>query len=275
MSAPRWITKFEIKPGSWVYVPSAESEIEGRQITEIIRKRWTPPSHFYHLNAGGHVKALQAHLKNRAFACIDIKDFFGSIGRSRITRALTGKVSYEQARSMAKRSTVPVENKPHSHALPFGFTQSPILASICLENSALGKTLRQITNSRVIEATVYMDDIVLSSDDPVLLEKSFDDVIAATKRSSFLVNEKKTQPPSPIITTFNIELSRDCMKITEKRLAELIANYWSSTNNFQKDGILNYIVSVNPLQASCFLGEKDHNIGSLPPVTDWSLIRLA
>lgn len=90
---PFWIHKFEVKPGSWVYIPSTATRTCGERIAKQVKSVWHAPDYFYHLNQGGHVKALQSHLNDKYFASIDISDFFGSISRSRITRTLKKKLA--------------------------------------------------------------------------------------------------------------------------------------------------------------------------------------
>ena len=49
--------------------------------------------------------------------------------------------------------------------LPFGFIQSAILASICLDKSSLGIFLKRIKRDKSLSLSVYMDDILISSND--------------------------------------------------------------------------------------------------------------
>jgi hypothetical protein len=134
---PEWSKRFELKPGRWVYVPTAETRKLGREIKLAIERRWTPPPYYFHLRRGGHVQALSSHVGNYIFARLDIQNFFGSINRTRVTRCLTSKFGYKQAREWANASTV-VDRDTKRSFVPFGFVQSPIVASLCLSESALG-----------------------------------------------------------------------------------------------------------------------------------------
>src|SRR5262245_45013433 len=139
MPAPKWSTKFPLKPGKWVFVPTNETVKVGREIKKAVEKYWKKrPRYFYHLRAGGHIAALRSHLGNSTFVRLDITDFFGSINRSRITRCLVPMVGFKKAREWANASTVIDPGNPKRWIVPFGFVQSPILASLCLEQSALG-----------------------------------------------------------------------------------------------------------------------------------------
>ncbi len=125
-SSPRWISKFQIKPNSWVFVPTEEMIQYGLNLKQSIQKHWTPPDYYYHLRNGGHVKALKIHTESQYFIFLDIKDFFDSINRSRITRCMKKYFGYDKAREIAIGSTVKSNKK---FILPFGFVQSPIIAS--------------------------------------------------------------------------------------------------------------------------------------------------
>lgn len=72
---PRWIHKFELKPNSWVFVPSEISIQEGREIKAKVEKIWQPSGAYFHLKAGGHVAALRCHMKNTSFLRLDIEIF--------------------------------------------------------------------------------------------------------------------------------------------------------------------------------------------------------
>ncbi len=93
-----WSHRFEVKPDRWVYNPTSESGESGQQINKLLNKSWKKPSYYYHLRNGGHVEAIKIHLEHRYFATIDISDFFKTISRSRIRRALKPIVGYENAR---------------------------------------------------------------------------------------------------------------------------------------------------------------------------------
>jgi hypothetical protein len=78
----KWLHKFELKPGRWVFVPTPETVAAGKKIKEDISKLWHPPSFYYHMQKGGHVSALRAHINNENFMHFDIKNFFGKINRT-------------------------------------------------------------------------------------------------------------------------------------------------------------------------------------------------
>lgn len=246
---PTWDSKFELKPGTWVFVPTKASVTDGNLIKDVINRSWTPPNNYCHLHAGGHIKALKSHLNNSVFAHLDIQDFFGSINKTRVTRCLKGLFSYANARTIASLSTV-VHPDTKKIILPFGFVQSPILASLCLAKSALGSCMRELPKRYTdLVVSVYVDDIILSCNDEATLNQATTEVKQCAKRSGFALNLKKEEGPAPKITAFNIEISNLSLEVTPTRYAEFVSAFTESTIFAQREGIRNYVNSVNLAQA--------------------------
>lgn len=242
---PAWSSKFELKPGTWVFVPTEASIKTGRELKLELEQKWHAPEFFFHLRAGGHVKALQAHLGNTSFARLDIKNFFGSINKTRVTRCLKSIFPYSKARELANISTVlhPVEGNP---ILPFGFVQSPILASLCLHRSALGQYLQTLSKRKDIVISVYVDDIILSANSEHVLTVALAEIKSRAARSGFILNVDKESPPAPQVTAFNIELSNASMTIEPGRWAQFVDSFREAVNENVRLGIHTYVASVNP-----------------------------
>ncbi len=104
--------------GKHVFVPTERCERKGRRIIGHFRGV-SFPDHFYRYRAGGHVAALHAHLENRFFFKIDIKSFYYSIARERVTRALR-RWRFQGARTHAMWSCVanPVAGAHPRYVLP-------------------------------------------------------------------------------------------------------------------------------------------------------------
>ena len=164
MSA-KWLYRFELKPGRWVFVPSIDSVNLGREIKERLEQAWKIPKYHYHLRSGGHLSALRSHLQHAVFIRVDLRDFFGSLNRTRVTRSLKPFFGYDTARHWANASTVkhPIDSK--RTIVPYGFVQSPIVASVCLRYSALGKYLQSLQKRDDLALSVYVDDIIISTDE--------------------------------------------------------------------------------------------------------------
>ncbi|HHQ4467759.1 TPA: reverse transcriptase domain-containing protein [Aeromonas veronii] len=254
MNEPRWQLKFEVKPGSWVYVPTIEIAKQGRKLHQGLWSKYQKiiPKNYFHLRLGGHLSALHHHLDDHFFCHLDISNFFGSISRTRITRALKDKLGYDIARNIAKLSTVPVSNnQPFSHCLPYGFIQSPIIASICLAQSHLGESIIKIENKCDVRISLYMDDLIVSGKDLTKTITAFETLKVSAHRSHFTLNEKKECTPNTLIECFNIRLSHQHISLTKDRMHQFVLQHVQGNEHVQ-DGILSYIQSVNPMQIPIF-----------------------
>jgi hypothetical protein len=245
---PKWSSKFELKPGRWVFVPTPDSVVTGKKIKRAIEKCWHPPSYFFHLKAGGHVEALRSHLRHDNFLRIDIQDFFGSISRTRATRCLKDKFGYTVARAYANASTVPDPAVEKRIIIPFGFVQSQILAAVCLAESALGVYLEKLSRKPSIAVTVYVDDIIISTSDAALLDQVLQDIENAAEKSHFVLNTGKQEGPASAITAFNIVLAKGSMSVDADRYKRFEEALAEATSEHQRRGIISYIGSVNVAQ---------------------------
>lgn len=220
--------------------------------------------------------ALRAHLASTWFVKLDIADFFGSVSRSRIARLLKEFAPYRDALRMATSSTVRHPTEVDRLMLPYGFVQSPVIASLALAKSALGKYLRTLHSEQDLVVTVYMDDVIVSSVDEFRLADVAQKLNALAKRSRFEPNADKTHGPLSKLSAFNIELTDSAMAIAPSRLDQLKSVLEESTNRFQIDGIRSYVKSVNEEQAAEFgdplagtdtepHGTSKEDPGNLPP----------
>lgn len=245
-----WIEKFEVKPGRWIFVPSEKGRAVGDQIKTEISRRWTSPDYMYQTRPGGHIAALKKHLPNSSFVRLDIKDCFGSINRSRVTRCLKKLVGYQQAREWAKMSVVRSPTDPLKWVLPFGFVQSPILAALCLSESALGSCLRKIHQMPNVVLTVYVDDIIVSTNENFLSQLIRENIEAAISHSGLEINTDKSMGPCSSITAFNIVIGHQKLIVHPDRMSQFSAVINSSTNPARVNGIRSYVRSVNSGQIS-------------------------
>jgi hypothetical protein len=245
----KWDTRFQLKPGTWVFVPTDEARELGYVIKELVEARWRPPKNYFHLTNGGHVRAISSHVHNTTFAHLDIQDFFGHINASRVTRWLTPLAGYAKAREFAKASTVPHPNHGGT-MLPFGFVQSPILASLCLFHSALGRCLVELPRKLGVVVSVYMDDIILSASDHSVLEQAVKMVEESAARSGLPLNPDKHEGPAAGITAFNIALAHQSLRINDERWNSFLTEFQASDNESVRRGIHSYVNSVNVGQAN-------------------------
>lgn len=231
-------------------MPSEEATELGRQVKGALEPLWKKPDYYFHLRPGGHVAALKSHIGSRQFLHLDIENFFGSINRTRVTRCLKPLVGYRQAREWATGSTVKAPNNSRVNFLPYGFVQSPLLASICLRESALGRVLHRLRYTNGIAVSVYVDDIVVSTSegDMSAIQK---DISVAAQRSAFVLSAIKQQGPGPEVQAFNIDLRHKLLSVSASR----IAKFWETMSHpdataESRKAIIAYVASVNPSQAA-------------------------
>jgi hypothetical protein len=211
-----------------------------------VLRRWRVPPYFYHLRKGGHLAAVKAHLHNRCFTTLDISGFFDSVTRSKIYRALCGiGIDRQRAWDIARDSTVGKTKRNFS--LPYGFVQSPALASLTLDRSALGRLMKVFARSNHTRLSCYVDDVVLSGVEYDAVESGRLALIDAARLSNFVINTTKSQRPAPQIAVFNIVLSNGEMALTSDRMHQFERDLIHTTPSGAA-AILAYR-SVNPLQA--------------------------
>lgn len=245
----KWTHRYQLKPGRWVFAPTDEAKKTGAHIKRSVASHWKPPSFYYHLRNGGHIAAVRSHELSRFFFRADLDDFFGRVNRSRVTRCLKHWFSYAEAREMASESVV---KRPGETAfvLPYGFVQSPILASLALEKSKLGALLRSLHGGRDFTVSVYVDDIIISGHDEARLKGAAIQLDHVASVSHFPLSTGKTEGPASGVTAFNIELSHMMLRITDARLAALRNDYQATESAYCKAGIVSYVESVNPDQVA-------------------------
>jgi hypothetical protein len=246
----KWVHRFERKPGRWVFQPSDEARAEGAEVKALIEAHWRLPRYYYHLREGGHVAALRKHQRSELFIKADVADFFGSVSRSRICRLLKADFGHKEALRMATASTVRHPEDPQRRMLPYGFIQSPLLASLAMSRSALGALLERLHRERGLVVTVYVDDIIVSGRNVERLQEVLGELKVAAARSRLFLNESKEHGPSPVIEVFNIKLAVGHeLEVLPGRLNDFARILAASTSPQKRNGILGYVSSVNFTQA--------------------------
>lgn len=207
--------------GKWIYVPNGYCERRAKQVLNFFRRSVEFPNYFYHYKSGGHVAALHDHLKNDFFFKIDIQNFFYSIARNRVQRALASR-GMRGAPTYAKWSTVrsPYESGPR-YVLPIGFWQSPHIASLVLMQSPVFDAMERARNNGVL-VSVYLDDIIGSHSDEGVLRVAYEDVRQACEAATLVPNGDKLAPPSKAIVAFNCNLTHGAAKVTDERIARFV-----------------------------------------------------
>lgn len=203
--------------GKHFFFPSERGRRIGEDIKQRVENAYRFDDFYYHLRRGGHVEALHAHRANTYFCKIDLENFFYSVARIRVVRALRS-IEIPRATHYGKWSCVKNPYDGPSYALPYGFVQSPILATLVLATSEIGCTLHRFAENLTV--SVYVDDILLSSNDPQLLQARFKELLQAVDNAGFSVNANKRIAPRRDMTVFNCILRNGETIVTPDRAEE-------------------------------------------------------
>ncbi|ATU95421.1 hypothetical protein B5P45_22125 [Phyllobacterium zundukense] len=210
------------KNGKPIYAPNPFGEKLGIDIKRQVNKAYKFDSFIYHFKDGSHVVALHKHRANNFFCRIDIARFFYNVQRNRLKRVLKD-IGIFRAEYYAKWSTVKNPFAGGGYVIPYGFVQSPILATLVLARSAIGDYLRGLDPT--ITVSVYMDDICLSGNDEAALQVAFDGLLAAAHVAGFELNDDKTRPPAPQIDIFNCTLENGKTEVLPERIDKFYAEF--------------------------------------------------
>ncbi len=228
------------KAGKPYFCPSPLGRKIGDDIKAQVEAAYQFEEFVYHLRNGGHVAALHSHRRHALFARVDIRRFFYSIARSRVQRALTS-AGIIRARHYAKWSCVKNPYGNPTYSLPYGFVQSPILATLVLMESGVGGFLRQAHLDPDLIVSLYMDDIALSSDDAGKLDAAFRELLAKLREAHFEVSDNKVREPSPAMDLFNCDLRTGHTEVRQDRVDEFLSVTRSQPS---LEGFVRYQLSV-------------------------------
>lgn len=231
-----------LKKEKWYYAPSNKGREIGKDLKEKVESVHDFDEFFYHLNEGGHIAAMHAHRDHRYFCRIDIERFFYRIQRNRVGRALR-TIGIASAENYSKWSTVKDPYGEFNYVIPYGFVQSPILATLVLSLSNVGKALRAMPNE--IGKSVYMDDITLSADDKDTLESKFNCIIQLLEESHFSVSTPKLRPPQLVIDVFNCDLKQGSAVVQLQRIDKFYSEPKSQQSQEAFEGYCNRVVQGN------------------------------
>lgn len=272
MSFPLWSHRYKSKKGKWIYIPTDECRIKWANIIRLLSTFWHSPSYFYHLQKGSHIAAIKLHLYNgsdlrqiknsRYFSYFDITNFFGSINKNKIIKATKCFVGYQMAKDIANASTV-TNIGSSEKVLPFGFVQSPLIGSIVLDQSYLGRELSKLSKLHNLKLSVFVDDIIISSDNKKLIQSASERILKAIEKSNLHLNQEKSSICNGSMKVFNIFAKYNCLYLTEHRLtvfAEKLIN--NSSDYFVVEGIVNYMKMVSPHQSKRLIKEIVCEIGT-------------
>lgn len=216
---PNYAYRYERK-GKPVFVPSGIGRRIGIELKAAVENAFKFEPTYFHLRSGGHVAAMHHHRDSQFFARIDISNFFYSVSRRRVKSALD-RVGIAKADFFSKWSTLANPFDGPAFVLPYGFVQSPILASLVLATSDVGEHLRGLPAS--VSASVYMDDISLSSDIKGDLQIAYQSTLDVLTGDGFAVSAAKLRPPASAIDLFNCDLSHGRSSVRDERIEDFLS----------------------------------------------------
>ena len=208
------------KNGKWFYAPTEKGCDIGEDLKEQVEQAHAFDGIYYHLHKGGHVAALHEHRPHQFFCRVDIERFFYRITRNRVARALRS-IGIIRAERYAKWSTVKDPFGEFNYVIPYGFVQSPVLATLVLDRSDVGEFLRSLPAG--IGRSVYMDDIVLSGDDLNTLDTHFDMLKSELVRANFNLSQRKIRSPRKAMDVFNCDLETGQSVVQQDRREKFYA----------------------------------------------------
>lgn len=237
--------RFELRPGKYVFIPTEESLAFGQELGKTISKRWQPADYFYHIGKrGGHVAALRPHLNQKYRASVDLRNFFGTVTRTKVQRSLR-RIGFSNRRALDAATNSCVEHQGKKF-LPYGFVQSMLLATLAFETSFVGSQIPLIKSSGVT-LTMYVDDIIMSADSDGLLTGAFESLLSAIPASGFEVSRTKLSLPSGQVEAFNCLVEENDMHVSEHRM-KLFEEQLKVASKFGRESILRYVGVIDPDQ---------------------------
>lgn len=252
---------FEVRPGKPVFIQRKDSLGQGKRLTTAIEEKYQPCDLFFHFRKrGGHVAAMKRHLGNAYFSRFDLEDFFGHVTRTKIVRALRKLGwSHKEAFSDAVDSVVVLNAQ---RVLPFGFHQSPLIATLVLEQSLLGGFLQRQADTG-LTVSIYMDDILISGNDQALLAEASTELVEVAASAGFPVSTKKQAVALEEASVFNCIVSQDSVRFLDHRMRQFLADH-EATSDLGKQAIEAYIHAVSEDEHEAFLsklGQPDNPEG--------------
>jgi hypothetical protein len=250
MASHNYEYRYELRPDRFVYIQRKDARVRAKAIIRSVLKRYKPHRIFYHIERqGGHIAALRLHQNSAFFSRFDIQNFFGQVTRTRVSRSLKA-VGFSSNRSfdIAVESVVVESSRK---VLLYGFRQSPLLATLSLEQSLLGSVLKQLYNEGLL-VSVYMDDILVSGPSAVALETASQRVLEAALHSGFPLSQEKRAIAVQGIDSFNCHVESSSLTVLDERMDRFLDDHNVATNG-GKGAIEKYINAVSPSELARFL----------------------
>lgn len=233
--------------GKFIFVPNAGCVRRGEHLLRFFAKTKFP-DYFFHYRSGGHIAALHQHQHGNFFFKIDIQNFFYSIARERVFRALRDW-NFRPGGNYARWSCVrnPYPTGPR-YVLPIGFVQSTLLASLALMQSPIDAAIRRAEQNGVF-VSVYLDDFIGSHGDEDVLRAAYEDILQSCEDARLTTNAQKLASPSGAIVAFNCDLAHGKVAVTQERVQRFIAQGRSAASKAAFDQYRARVTVVAPDRA--------------------------
>ncbi len=176
-------------------------------IIKQVFKKYSPHRIFFHLERrGGHIAALRLHKNSAFFSRFDVTNFFGQVTRARVARSLRA-IGFNPKRAFdIAMGSVVVENG--RKVLPYGFRQSPVLATVAFEDLAEAGLL----------VSVYVDDVLISGEFKDVLEEASETILKAAHLSGFPLSAEKCAIAAASVDSFNCHIEKSKISVLEERM---------------------------------------------------------
>ena len=166
--------------------------LEAKVALKLLRLRlqqvldYTPPPHVFGYVAGrGIVGSASVHLGQEKILTVDLRDFFGSVGTTRVRLVL------EQAGLEQELIEVLLRVLLVRETLPAGFSTSPYLSNIVFH--AADCALAEYCSEHVLNFSRYADDLTFSGPREKISDGLRTDVSDVLGREGWSVNSSKTR----------------------------------------------------------------------------------
>ena len=127
--------------------------------------------------------------------------------------------------------------------LPYGFRQSPVLATVAFEYSYLGSALKDLAEAGLL-VSVYVDDVLISGEFKDVLEEASETILKAAHLSGFPLSAEKCAIAAARVNSFNCHIEKSKISVLEERMEEFVNDHHSKGEAGQK-AIMKYIAAVS------------------------------
>lgn len=166
--------------------------LEAKVALKLLRLRlqqvldYTPPSHVFGYVAGrGIVGNARIHLGQEKLLTVDLRDFFGSVGSTRV-RSVLERAGLEQDLVEVLLRVLLVRE-----ALPAGFSTSPYLSNVVFESA--DAALAEYCAENALYFSRYADDLTFSGSRDQVSDGLLSNVSDVLLREGWDVNSSKTR----------------------------------------------------------------------------------